>query len=245
MPNDGPKNATSNLKDIAFLLPVMGSAVAVSYDVGYFWALDIKMFTMFSLTEHIVFALEALPIAIIGSLVLVGYAALARLGYERGQLSGELILEKIKRGELTAGDALKSVEKGRFIRIFLPAIAFTLGIVEIWLKVYSVGVFFIIALAWLKADDFFPSITRHPTFIQITTCLSLMIVAFAAGVQLQDRDESRQAASHILKIGDKELSGLVIRSGEKGILFVQIKPKQLMFIKWDQISSVQSMPVSG
>jgi hypothetical protein len=46
------------------LVPVVASGFAVAYNVGYFLAYDISWLPFFSLPEHIVFALRALPIAI-------------------------------------------------------------------------------------------------------------------------------------------------------------------------------------
>jgi hypothetical protein len=45
--------------------PLIAATIAVSFDVGCFYAMDISFFTLFSFSEHIVFALEALPIALI------------------------------------------------------------------------------------------------------------------------------------------------------------------------------------
>jgi hypothetical protein len=47
------------------LIPLLGAAIALTYDVGYFWAIDISFFTLFSLSEHIVFAIQPFPIALI------------------------------------------------------------------------------------------------------------------------------------------------------------------------------------
>jgi hypothetical protein len=45
-------------------IPLIAVAVALTFDVGTFYAIGIDFFTLFSLSEHIVFALEALPVAI-------------------------------------------------------------------------------------------------------------------------------------------------------------------------------------
>jgi hypothetical protein len=62
-----PKADSEFSKEILVAVPVLGSAIAISYDVGYFYGLDIKLFTLFSIAEHIVFALEALPFALMVS----------------------------------------------------------------------------------------------------------------------------------------------------------------------------------
>ena len=57
-------------KEFLVLLPVVGSAIAISYDVGYFHALDINLFTVFTISEHITFALEIIPLAILATVAL-------------------------------------------------------------------------------------------------------------------------------------------------------------------------------
>ena len=51
-------------KDLAVVGPVILSTFAFAYVVGYFYAFDIDWFPFFTLPEHLVFALRALPIAI-------------------------------------------------------------------------------------------------------------------------------------------------------------------------------------
>ena len=52
------------IKDFFVLSPIIGTALALIYDVGYFYGVGISYFTLFSLSEHIVFALPALPVAL-------------------------------------------------------------------------------------------------------------------------------------------------------------------------------------
>ena len=53
--------------DIAKLVsvgvPLLASSIAVFYDVGFFYALDASFFNFFSVSEHLVFSLQALPFA--------------------------------------------------------------------------------------------------------------------------------------------------------------------------------------
>jgi uncharacterized membrane protein len=53
-------NKTSNLWKDNYLayIPLLGAAVAVTFDVGYFFALNLSFFTLFSLSEHILFAIQ-------------------------------------------------------------------------------------------------------------------------------------------------------------------------------------------
>lgn len=45
------------------LIPLLGGLFAITYDVGYFWGVDPAFFSFFSLSEHIVFAAQAIPFA--------------------------------------------------------------------------------------------------------------------------------------------------------------------------------------
>jgi hypothetical protein len=56
-----------SLKDLTVAVPFVASSFAFAFVVGYFYAFDIAWFAFFSFTEHLVFALRALPIAIGGS----------------------------------------------------------------------------------------------------------------------------------------------------------------------------------
>jgi hypothetical protein len=51
-------------KDLTVIVPVTASSFAFAYVVGYFYAFDIGWFAFFSLPEHLIFALRALPIAV-------------------------------------------------------------------------------------------------------------------------------------------------------------------------------------
>lgn len=46
------------------IVPLVAPAFAFAFVVGYFFAFDISWFPLFSLSEHIVFAIRALPIAV-------------------------------------------------------------------------------------------------------------------------------------------------------------------------------------
>jgi hypothetical protein len=60
-------------------IPLLGAAVALTYDVGFFYAIGISFFTLFSLSEHIVFAIQAFPVAL-AVLMLLSLVACTRFG---------------------------------------------------------------------------------------------------------------------------------------------------------------------
>jgi hypothetical protein len=60
-----------SLKDLITIAPFMGTSFAFAFVVGYFLAFDISWFPFFTLAEHVVFALRALPIALGASIAFV------------------------------------------------------------------------------------------------------------------------------------------------------------------------------
>jgi hypothetical protein len=84
---DGQEKSMNPLKDMSALtgltavVPVLLSGFAFAYVVGYFLAYDLAWFPFFSLSEHIVFAMRALPIAVavlVGLLVAAEYPQLLK-----------------------------------------------------------------------------------------------------------------------------------------------------------------------
>ena len=59
-------------KDLLVLVPLLASGLAISYDVGFFRGIGLGYFAFFTVSEHIVFALETFLGALLGAL---GFAA--------------------------------------------------------------------------------------------------------------------------------------------------------------------------
>ena len=57
--------------NLIFHGPLFSSIFAFSFVIGYFYSINITWFPFFSLTEHLVFALQGLPVALGGSIILL------------------------------------------------------------------------------------------------------------------------------------------------------------------------------
>jgi hypothetical protein len=71
------KATTWSLKEliaVAPIVPIVASGFAVTYNVGYLLAFDLSWFSFFSLSDHVVFALRAIPVAIgLSVALLIGF----------------------------------------------------------------------------------------------------------------------------------------------------------------------------
>jgi hypothetical protein len=86
------------LKLLTIVTPLFASSIAVIYDVGFFFGLDIGFFTFFTLSEHLVFALQAIPFAVPTALGIVGLVATTWWGHH-----------KVVRDALEAGEKAKTM----------------------------------------------------------------------------------------------------------------------------------------
>ena len=129
-------------KDLVVAIPLIGTAIAISYDVGYFYGIDILLFTLFSIAEHIVFALEAAPFAFGGA---VGLVAFIRSG-----------------ADLQVGKAIEAVGQRR--NLFIDAIVVALVVIVVGCMIYFRRLGFAAGLA----TGIFMSLSRAVHFTKRT-----------------------------------------------------------------------------
>src|SRR5450755_1605834 len=71
------------LKALTVVTPLFASSIAIIYDVGFFFGLNIGFFTFFTFSEHLVFALQAIPFALPTALGILGLIAITWFGYHK------------------------------------------------------------------------------------------------------------------------------------------------------------------
>jgi hypothetical protein len=89
----------AELKDYApviTVVPIVASGFAVAYNVGFFLAYDISWLPFFSLSEHVVFALRALPVAIAASVVFMIGVIEGSVFWYRALWIGVLVIAMLK-----------------------------------------------------------------------------------------------------------------------------------------------------
>ena len=233
------------------LIPVIGTSVAVLFDVGYFWGVGINYFTFFSFTEHISFALEALPIAI---LILVFWVVVDALPPHFDQrkpdqssspstadLSQRVakLSQRIKTLQ-TEINSLKSRLRWMHIAIFGVGAA-----VLLYLAHLSAWRTFTVVCAMLLTTVL--KIIAPPRWYtsQVSTLIFLgMISALLVGEFMGATYAAGKKALETvtLKTGDP-LSVRIIRSREKGVLFVRPDTDSIQFLLWENIKEVTAKRV--
>src|SRR5580692_4765576 len=196
-------------KEMFIAIPILGSAIAIIFDVGYFTGIELNFFTFFSLNEHIVFAFEALPAAIVAA-SLVGVV----LTFSR---SIEVHYKK---------------QKGRWILSSLGVLCFVGGLVGL----LFFG-FYWSAISGLFSGFFLYMVTDSPNAVRrgLFAVILVTITAYCLGHHTARTylltDTAPTATIH--RKTDQPIQAKIIRSGDRGVLYYDQVGKQVSLLRWD------------
>lgn len=215
-------------KDFLVLIPLLGSALAITYDVGYFAGVNIKLFTLFSLSEHIVFALEVLPESLLMAF------CIGLLGYYHKPL----------------GQKLKASRSGWNLTITLIA-ALTLctnAVAILLFNAYVAAIGAAIAACFLATGMARSrSVLGRVVLVGAGAAVMAYVLGYTAGsVFLYPNAGDEYFARHYSIIttietkADGRLGVKLIRSGERGVLFFEEKTKQVTLLRWDEIRQIST-----
>jgi hypothetical protein len=201
-------------KEALITIPLIGSALAFTFDIGYFWGIDINLFTLFSVTEHVLFAMEALPLA-------VTFAAIVTFLF--GSSPGKKVL-----GLISPSPKMTWVDWLIFATIPIPLV------VAIW--VGSAAMFAAFAAGICTGILHKSSPSRNTVIL----CVGFMVffVAWAIGFDLGRQYLRSENVKHSIQVDSQVLSVKIIRSGDKGVLYYEPKEKELAFVRWEAIKKI-------
>jgi hypothetical protein len=211
---------------ILALVPILAVALAVTFDAGYFWGVDINFFTLFSLSEHLVFAIEAIPyvfgIMFICSLFLPLFVWIMR--------DTEPKTDKLPRRQKWA----------LIVILALHALIFAF---VVWQRDYvliaiDLGLSAVILAVFLARHLLLPTYRRE-LFLGYWVASSF-IISFVIGYNIGDEYlHETEFHPHSIHLKDSTtIVGRIVRSGDRGILFVESKRNSLQFIRLEQMISI-------
>jgi hypothetical protein len=215
-------------KDFLLLVPLVGSALAVTFDVGYFSGINITLFTFFALTEHIVFALEVFPGAVLGALVIGLF----------------IFYSQPVKAALRGASA---IIQGLISVFLLCSVGFVVWVSFFFFELPS------IALGSLVASVFLVQVInfKNPLGRAIFGFAAATVVAYTLGYALAAPVSLRPSAvvkyfeGHVMtttietKSGDN-IDAKLLRSGDRGVLFLDTKTKHVTLLRWDEIKQIST-----
>ncbi|HXO70048.1 MAG TPA: hypothetical protein VN838_13890 [Bradyrhizobium sp.] len=229
-----------SIKDGLVVVPFLGSAIALSYEVGSFLPIGRTAFYLFSVAEHLLFALQALPIALVLACWCMVLIAVADASTSR---RAGLWRRPRKRG-------LRAHVVRWVIRVTV-VLFYIIGVALFWSGVkFEVFGFLILGLSVLSLAAVmsfsFTVISTRPRPVLLSGVIFVLLFAFALGID---------STNGLLKIADEltidlNVDGLskkaaVLRAGERGVLMFEPTKKVFSFVKWETIKSFEWEPNAG
>lgn|GEM_PF-6991079 len=222
-------------------MPVLGTSLAVTYAVGYYYGIDIRYFTLFSVGEHVVSAIEFLPKALsIGVVPMLLALALDYVPPNRNRgikRAGWISIFMLDKATPLSGNQYFWYSVGFFVWSMLmfwrnPA---TYGLSGIALSLVFI-------ICWLTLNQ--PSFSARA----VPVAVSSVLLAFAYGFDAGSHYRQSDAYGYTVSTERAELRARIVRSGERGLLFFQAPLNNLRFLPWSEIKGLSSdsdIPGSG
>ena len=234
------EDATDTLWNNAYIayIPLLGAAVALTYDVGYFQAVEISFFTLFSLSEHIVFAIQAFPIALLLLIPLSAFAVI--MGKEGASVPPPYDPAQISKFQRIAAYALLIFIFFLLISVLGFALLQSPETILIAIE-FAVAGFGILLLPPLYKRIFIVSMA-----ILISLTLSFIVGYWNGRGSLSSDDNANKIfPSSIETVNFKNgapMNGRIIRSGDRGVLLYDPVSNRLRFVLWEAIGSIEATP---
>jgi hypothetical protein len=209
------KDASFSPKDLIVALPLFVSALALTFDVGYFQALDIDYLSSFSLTEHIVLSMQALPLASTLAMASVAYFVMG---------------ERSVRGWFGAdGDVRLKIGYALF------AVLGVVGLGAAYVGLWAVSLGCISAAMTVLVGGMASRPAEVVGFMLIPVAMG---ISWGAGYDMASDRRFRPARTHVLKTDTGDVEGTLLATGERGILFQFANTKEIGVVRRDGIKQI-------
>jgi len=198
--------------------------------VGYFSAFDINYFTVFSLSEHLALATEAVPFAIFFGIFVWFCVA------QWDVLSIKELLREMRD---------ESSKRKRWMEIgFWWAGPWIILVVAIRQEAWWVVVIAVFMIVYTVVTWFWPVVvmSRRAIFGYIALCA--LSVSYVVGYQVaRSYASGAKLPLHRIMLKENTFDGRIIRAGERGLLAHRTEDGYVVLLRWDQVISISSKPI--
>jgi len=236
----------NTLKVLTFAGPLLASSLAITYDVGFFVGIGIGFFSFFSLSEHLVFALQSLPFAIPPVAVLLLWSTTGWYGYRLRHRDGTVSSEDTEPKLNKLGSvAISCIEFMRarlwFQRLWIGMIILSV-LIDAWRGQYAIAFLLACLLIYLaKTPDLHAAWKSRSPVLMVACAVAALILSFLVGFQRANAVLTSQSTSEMIGVDEKLLPARLIRGGDKGILFFSLDSKKVRFLRWDSIKQIEML----
>jgi hypothetical protein len=188
--------------------------------VGFFYAIDFTLFSLFSLTEHLSFALLMIPFAVF---ILLLIALLTTVKKPQGKET-PIGIKVVWWADRFLFGLLAAFSWWAYLKADLySGVGLTIAIGILWRTIGSEK--------WIAGAIGIVSAT--------------FVLALFIGADMATQTILAPEREHIVKTDTNEIKGILLRSGERGLLLYDPKARTPMLLKWDKVNSLTSVPSSA
>jgi hypothetical protein len=213
-------------KDGLVAIPVIGTILAISYEIGSFMPIGLPSFGLFSLSEHVLFAMEVFPVTIPMAIGLtIGLATISPLERKLDELVFEGTYPS-GRPTQRDRDQIQRIRWWAFAWVIVSAVfAIGLGAYTGFDIFFVVGaVFFGFALLFA-----FPRLNRKELLLPIFA-IFILVAAMAIGID-NTKLQLDRSIPYDFDINGTVDKGIFLRSGDRGVLIFEPSSSTFVFVK--------------
>ena len=212
-------------KDYLLLVPTLATGLAIIYELGSFYPLGTVAFSLFSITDHLLWALQMLPY----SLIVVGGSIIAIVVYEAIHSTAKgSSLEKTSSPET----------KSRARRYLSKLLNFCIGVAFLAYGVHDrsgtlivIGIFGLAIFCTPKSPKLKPA-------VMMAAALFVVCVVFALGFDGTRRALNGTTPARFEFSGGDVRNLVLVRSGDHALLLFDRDLQQFMFVKLDELKRI-------
>jgi hypothetical protein len=226
--------------------PILAASVALSFDVGYFFGVDISFYTLFTLWEHILFAIQVLPFVLLlmGMAVVVGGMVIAPWSWGGlKEINSSIFIRHVTRRRPPRKlDGATIILVGLFLVVCVLLSIYGLFIGIDWL-LEEIGVGLTLFLFFIVAAVLLTLAAGGDWKLYIVVLTFLIFcngASFVSGHALARKHVESPADGHILLQGDAAIRGRLIRAGERGVLYVSSDNNRIIFQAWSKFDQIET-----
>jgi hypothetical protein len=241
------KFGESGVKSVTLVGPLFASATAISYDVGFFFGTDIGFFTFFSLTEHLVFALQAIPFAGPAAFMILSTFIGVWYSYVKTPEEVAAFVEKynLMPDEEKASTLAKLNRSVARNKKWNPYIQFGSLLFALWnLALHNYTVSFLMVVSQIVIAIAYPTEklkSKNVLYLLAIICGSAtLFAAFLVGIERADNILKSVTPTERISIDGNEISSRLVRAGDRGLLYFSIDTKKLNFVRWDTVKKIET-----
>jgi hypothetical protein len=231
-------------KDFLVFVPAAASAMALSWEVGSFLPIGGGSFMLFTLTEHLLFAVQALPLTlVIASCIILGIAMSKPM-----EPIADKSLKKIESPDIPSNadpDVRLAMLRKRVSRLKLGILGARLALIALGMIFIFTGFRFPLAIfiiSGLGTAVAAVLIETSPKSTQPRLVAWLLIVGLGIAMAFGS-DYSRLALNNDRNIVDIKVrqvtkKAVLVRSGERGVLLYEPQIGRFSVEKWDAVEGL-------